>query len=70
MKIWALSEAAIVIDPDQDRLIALQRAAVPVLRIFSSGRSAVEFRPDVLLPIALGLCAELLLFFLIRKPTP
>jgi len=57
MKIWSLSEAAVVIDPYPTRLTALQRAGVPVLRIFGGGSNA-KFRPQIVFPIAFGLGAR------------
>lgn len=71
MNIWILSEAAIVIDPDQGQLRALQQAGVPVMRIFASaGGSDAKFRPRVVFPVALGLCAALLLFLLMQGVNP
>jgi hypothetical protein len=66
MHIWALSEAAIVIDPNPGRLRALQQAGVPVMRIFANGGCKARFRPRVVFPVALGLGAALLFFVLMR----
>jgi phosphoserine phosphatase len=69
MKIWALSEAAIVINPHPDRVAALQQAGIPVMRMFASGGSNAKFRPRIVFAIAFGLCAALILFFLMRRTT-
>jgi len=69
MKIWALSDGAIVINPDKGRLLALQQAGIPVMRIFSGGGSDAKFRTRIVFSIALGLLVTLILFLLIRKPT-
>lgn len=66
MNIWARSEAAIVIDPDQNRLRALQQAGVPIMRIFANVGSDARFRPNIVFPVALWLGAALLLFLFMR----
>jgi phosphoserine phosphatase len=68
MKIWALSEAAIVMDPYPRRLTALQQAGIPVMRTFAVGSHAI-FRPRIIFPVAFGLGAALLLFLLLRGST-
>jgi len=68
MKIWALSEAAIVMDPYPGRVTALQQAGIPVMRMFAGGGSNAKFRPWIVFPVAFGLCAAVILFFLLRGP--
>jgi hypothetical protein len=69
MKIWALSEAAIVIGTYPGRVTALQQAGIPVMRIFAGGGCTAKFWPRIIFTVAFGLCAALILFLLLRGPT-
>jgi hypothetical protein len=53
-------------DPYPGRVTALQQAGIPVTRIFAGGGSNAKFRPGIVPPIAFGLSAVLILFFLLR----